>query len=34
LTGEQVINFYREKDGVEKCFDSLKNNRLFATSSG
>ncbi|MBW6481311.1 MAG: IS1634 family transposase [Bacteroidales bacterium] len=26
LTGEQVINFYREKDGVEKCFDSLKNN--------
>ncbi len=26
LTGEQVINFYREKDGVEKCFDSMKNN--------
>ena len=26
LTGEEVINFYREKDGVEKCFDSLKNN--------
>jgi len=26
LTGEQVLQLYREKDGVEKCFDSLKNN--------
>ena len=26
LTGEKVIQLYREKDGVEKCFDSLKNN--------
>jgi transposase len=25
ITGEKVIPLYREKDGVEKCFDSLKN---------
>lgn len=26
LSGEEVLRLYREKDGVEKCFDSLKNN--------
>ncbi|MDY7026952.1 MAG: transposase [Spirochaetota bacterium] len=26
LSGEQSLQLYREKDGVEKCFDSLKNN--------
>jgi len=26
LTGEEVLRLYREKDGVEKCFDSLKSN--------
>lgn len=26
LDGEEVLHLYREKDGVEKCFDSLKNN--------
>jgi transposase len=26
LSGEQALQLYREKDGVEKCFDSLKNN--------
>jgi len=26
LNGEEVLRLYREKDGVEKCFDSLKNN--------
>lgn len=26
LDGEEVLRLYREKDGVEKCFDSLKNN--------
>ena len=26
LKGEEVLRLYREKDGVEKCFDSLKNN--------
>ena len=25
LSAEEVIRLYREKDGVEKCFDSLKN---------
>jgi len=29
LSGETVISYYREKDGVEKCFDSLKNNLSF-----
>ena len=26
LNCEEVLRLYREKDGVEKCFDSLKNN--------
>ena len=26
ISGEQALQLYREKDGVEKCFDSLKNN--------
>ncbi|MCF7928862.1 MAG: IS1634 family transposase [Spirochaetales bacterium] len=26
FSGEEVIQLYRDKDGVEKCFDSLKNN--------
>lgn len=26
LSGDEVLRLYREKDGVEKCFDSLKNN--------
>jgi len=29
LDSEDVIRYYREKDGVEKCFDSLKNNLAF-----
>ncbi|MFH2113706.1 MAG: IS1634 family transposase [Spirochaetota bacterium] len=29
LSSETVISYYREKDGVEKCFDSLKNNLSF-----
>ncbi len=29
LNGEEVLRLYREKDGVEKCFDSLKNNLSF-----
>ena len=29
LASEDVIRYYREKDGVEKCFDSLKNNLAF-----
>lgn len=29
LDSETVISYYREKDGVEKCFDSLKNNLSF-----
>jgi transposase len=26
ISGEEALRLYREKDGVEKCFDSLKNN--------
>jgi transposase len=26
LTGEAILEYYRERDGVEKCFDSVKNN--------
>jgi hypothetical protein len=26
LTSERILDYYRERDGVEKCFDSLKNN--------
>jgi transposase len=26
ISGEEVLRLYRDKDGVEKCFDSLKNN--------
>jgi transposase len=26
LPSESILGYYREKDGVEKCFDSLKNN--------
>lgn len=26
LTSESILGYYREKDGVEKCFDTLKNN--------
>jgi transposase len=29
LSGEEVLELYRQKDGVEKCFDALKNSLAF-----
>jgi hypothetical protein len=26
MSSEKILDYYRERDGVEKCFDSLKNN--------
>jgi hypothetical protein len=29
MSSEKILDYYRERDGVEKCFDALKNNLFF-----